>query len=26
VTEERLFRTDIIKEAWQRYNDKNPFI
>jgi NitT/TauT family transport system substrate-binding protein len=26
VTEERMFRTDIIKEAWQRYNEKNPFI
>ncbi|MCC7347430.1 MAG: ABC transporter substrate-binding protein [Variibacter sp.] len=26
VPEERLFRLAAVKEAWQRYNDKNPFI
>ena len=26
VPEERLFKLVAVKEAWQRYNDKNPFI
>lgn len=26
VPEERLFKLAAVKEAWQRYNDKNPFI
>lgn len=26
VPEERLFKLAAVKEAWQRYNDKNPFL
>ena len=26
VPEERLFKLAAVKEAWLRYNDKNPFI
>jgi NitT/TauT family transport system substrate-binding protein len=26
VPEERLFKLDAVKEAWKRYNDKNPFL